>query len=131
MGLDRQMTSHVGTRSYRAPELILCEKDYGKPVDIWASGVIFGELLLMLEANESQSATRKNLFPGRFCFPLSPNKNAEKDEKGIPVPANNDMMDLIIDFVGSPNYDDLSFISDEKALTYCEKFKSRAPTDLR
>ena len=47
--LDRQLTSHVGTRYYRAPELILCEKDYGKPVDIWASGVIFGELLSMLE----------------------------------------------------------------------------------
>jgi hypothetical protein len=27
--LDRQLTSHVATRFYRAPELILMEKDYG------------------------------------------------------------------------------------------------------
>jgi hypothetical protein len=27
------------------------EKDYGKPVDIWACGVIFGELLQTLAEN--------------------------------------------------------------------------------
>ena len=125
MGLDRQMTSHVGTRFYRAPELILCEKDYGKPVDIWASGVIFGELLCMLEQNSPDFMSRKSLFPGRFCFPLSPNKNGEKDDKGIPIPANNDMMDLIFDMIGSPNSHDLSFITDQKALTYLAKFEKR------
>ena len=35
--MKRQLTSHVATRFYRAPELILMEKDYGKEVDIWAS----------------------------------------------------------------------------------------------
>jgi mitogen-activated protein kinase 1/3 len=39
------LTSHVATRHYRAPELILMEKDYGKAVDIWAAGVLFAELL--------------------------------------------------------------------------------------
>lgn len=49
--MKRQLTSHVATRFYRAPELILMEKDYGKEVDIWSVGVIFGELLNMLEGN--------------------------------------------------------------------------------
>ena len=123
MNLDRQMTSHVGTRYYRAPELILCEKDYGRPVDIWASGVIFGELLSMLEQNCPDFMMRKSLFPGKYCFPLSPNKNIEKDEKGIPIPQNNDMLDLIFNMIGTPNQQDLSFITDEKALAYLGKFK--------
>lgn len=42
---NRVLTSHVATRYYRAPELILMEKDYGKAVDIWSAGAIFGELL--------------------------------------------------------------------------------------
>ena len=46
--LKRQLTSHVATRYYRAPELILMEKDYGRPVDVWAAGVVFGELLMTI-----------------------------------------------------------------------------------
>ena len=33
----------MATRYYRAPELVLMEKDYGKPVDVWAAGVVFGD----------------------------------------------------------------------------------------
>jgi len=32
------LTSHVVTRWYRAPEVILLQKDYGPPMDIWALG---------------------------------------------------------------------------------------------
>ena len=106
------MTSHVGTRFYRAPELILCEKDYGKPVDIWAVGVIFGELLSMLEENCADKTERKSLFPGKFCFPLSPNPKAEKDDYGIPIPQDNDMLDYIFNMIGTPGESDLSFITD-------------------
>lgn len=38
------ITNYVATRWYRAPELILTRKNYGKPVDIWAVGCIFAEL---------------------------------------------------------------------------------------
>ena len=86
--LDRQLTSHVATRFYRAPELILMEKDYGKPVDIWSAGVIFGELLHTLEENSEQKNKGRCLFPGKYCFPLSPNRKAKLDEDGIPE--NND-----------------------------------------
>lgn len=41
----RELTSHVATRGYRAPELILLEKDYNTAVDIWSAGCVFAELL--------------------------------------------------------------------------------------
>jgi len=39
------LTSHVVTRWYWAPELILIEKNYNNKIDIWSLGCILGELL--------------------------------------------------------------------------------------
>ena len=64
--MKRQLTGHVVTRWYRAPELILMEKDYGPAIDIWAVGCIFAEILGMTQSE------RGPLFPGQSCFPLSP-----------------------------------------------------------
>lgn len=129
--LNRQLTSHVATRFYRAPELILMEKDYGKEVDIWATGVIFGELLYTLEANCPNFENRKCLFPGKYCFPLSPNKNADIDEIGIPLTQKSDQLQLIFDMVGSPTREDMSFVTDEKAIKYLERFRNKHPVNLR
>eukprot|EP00929_Paragymnodinium_shiwhaense_P034241 TRINITY_DN18658_c0_g1_i1.p1 TRINITY_DN18658_c0_g1~~TRINITY_DN18658_c0_g1_i1.p1 ORF type:complete len:817 (-),score=115.53 TRINITY_DN18658_c0_g1_i1:184-2634(-) len=38
-------TEYVGTRWYRAPECLLRDSAYSTPVDVWASGLIFAELL--------------------------------------------------------------------------------------
>lgn len=38
------ITNYVATRWYRAPELIIRESRYGRPVDMWAVGCILGEL---------------------------------------------------------------------------------------
>ena len=120
--LNRQLTSHVATRFYRSPELILMEKDYGKEVDIWAAGVIFGELLYSLEPNCPNFDKRRCLFPGKFCFPLSPNKDAEIDEIGIPLSMKKDQLDLIFNMIGTPDDADLSFITDDKAIKYLKRF---------
>jgi cell division cycle 2-like protein len=40
-----KMTQLVVTLWYRAPELLLGTEQYGKPVDMWSIGCIFGELL--------------------------------------------------------------------------------------
>ena len=45
--MKRELTGHVVTRWYRAPEIILLEKDYGPAIDIWSVGCIFAELLGM------------------------------------------------------------------------------------
>lgn len=47
--MKRELTGHVVTRWYRAPELILLEKDYGPGIDIWSVGCIFAELLSMMK----------------------------------------------------------------------------------
>lgn len=72
--MKREMTGHVVTRWYRAPELILLEKDYGEAIDVWALGCIFAELLTMMKENVSNHTERHALFPGKSCFPLSPEK---------------------------------------------------------
>ncbi|CAJ1951741.1 unnamed protein product [Sphenostylis stenocarpa] len=47
------LTSCVGTRWFRAPELLYGSTDYGLEVDLWSLGCVFAELL-----------TSKPLFPG-------------------------------------------------------------------
>lgn len=47
-------TPVVVTLWYRAPELLLCTKEYSTPIDMWSVGCIFAELLLM-----------NALFPGK------------------------------------------------------------------
>jgi mitogen-activated protein kinase 1/3 len=54
----------VVTRWYRAPELILLDKEYGTPIDVWSVGCILAELLSMMRTNVSQYQDRKALFPG-------------------------------------------------------------------
>lgn len=41
---DGILTDYVATRWYRAPELLLGSKNYGKEVDLWAIGCIMGEI---------------------------------------------------------------------------------------
>lgn len=38
-------TDYVATRWYRAPELLVGDTQYGPPVDVWAVGCVFAELL--------------------------------------------------------------------------------------
>lgn len=76
--MKRELTGHVVTRWYRAPEIILLEKDYGPAIDIWAVGCIFAELMGMMKENSPTFMDRKALFPGRSCFPLSPAKEPTK-----------------------------------------------------
>ncbi|KAB0392875.1 hypothetical protein E2I00_009672, partial [Balaenoptera physalus] len=38
-------TDYVATRWYRSPELLVGDMQYGPPVDVWAIGCVFAELL--------------------------------------------------------------------------------------
>ena len=83
--MKRQLTGHVVTRWYRAPEIILLEKDYGPAIDMWSVGCIFAELLGMMKESAPTYLDRKPLFPGRSCFPLSPDRHARVQASGFPV----------------------------------------------
>eukprot|EP00741_Cyanophora_paradoxa_P010323 tig00020528_g9990.t1 len=52
-GQGAKYTDYVATRWYRAPELLVGDQQYGKPVDIWAIGCMFAEI-----------STGAPLFPG-------------------------------------------------------------------
>ena len=46
MGVSKIPFIHVYiVRWYRAPELVVGDTQYGPPVDVWAIGCVFGELL--------------------------------------------------------------------------------------
>lgn len=44
-GAGAHYTDYVATRWYRSPELLVGDTEYGKPVDVWAIGCIFAEIL--------------------------------------------------------------------------------------
>lgn len=44
-GPEDDYTDYVATRWYRAPELLVGDTQYGPPVDVWALGCVFAELL--------------------------------------------------------------------------------------
>jgi mitogen-activated protein kinase 1/3 len=39
------LTKYVVTRWYRAPEVVLCNKNYEESIDLWAVGCVFAELI--------------------------------------------------------------------------------------
>ena len=43
------LTEYVATKWYRAPELLVGDRQYGPKVDIWAMGCIFAELVRVLK----------------------------------------------------------------------------------
>eukprot|EP00116_Pleurobrachia_bachei_P003107 sb/3463369/ len=54
MSGEEEYTDYVATRWYRAPELLVGDTQYGPPVDVWAVGCVFSELL-----------TGQPLWPGK------------------------------------------------------------------
>lgn len=77
---SKQLTAHVVTRWYRAPEVILMNDFYSYSIDIWSAGCIFAELLSMMSENFPDFTSRNPLFPGSTCYKLSPRNGSEEDE---------------------------------------------------
>lgn len=127
--MKRELTGHVVTRWYRAPEIILLEKDYGPAIDMWAVGCIFAELLGMMKENAPTFMDRHPLFPGKSCFPLSPAKDPTEQRGGFPF-SSTDQLTMIFGVIGTPNEADKSFVTDAKALEYLESFIFTERADL-
>jgi len=85
----RQLTGHVVTRWYRAPEVILLEKEYSQALDVWSIGCVFAEILNMKRENASTYLDRGPLFPGKSCFPLSPDVSTSLRKGGYPSAEND------------------------------------------
>ncbi|CAN0340556.1 unnamed protein product, partial [Laminaria digitata] len=98
--LKRQLTKHVVTRWYRAPELILLQ-DYNNAVDVWSLGCILAELLSMQKESAPTSQERSALFPGKSCFPLSAEKPSSYSDR-------LDQLNVIFDVIGTPSREDIA-----------------------
>ena len=128
--MKRELTGHVVTRWYRAPEIILLEKDYGPAIDMWSIGCIFAELLGMMKTKSSTFMERKPLFPGKSCFPLSPAKDLTESRNGFPY-STNDQLAVIFNVIGTPSEEDISFVTDQKAIEYLKSFNYIGRIDLQ
>jgi mitogen-activated protein kinase 1/3 len=125
----KELTGHVVTRWYRAPELILLEREYTKSIDVWSLGCVIAELCGMLKENFSTFMDRSPLFPGNSCFPLSPDHHTKVRRAGFPS-SNSDQLNIIFEVIGTPDDQDLQLITDEKALVYIRSFGKREKKSL-
>lgn len=64
---------------------------------------------------------RRPLFPGKSCFPLSPDRHARIQANGFPV-AKDDQLAVIFEMLGTPSVDDMSYVTDQKAIGYLTSF---------
>eukprot|EP00828_Plagiopyla_frontata_P008002 TRINITY_DN13896_c0_g1_i1.p1 TRINITY_DN13896_c0_g1~~TRINITY_DN13896_c0_g1_i1.p1 ORF type:complete len:484 (-),score=71.73 TRINITY_DN13896_c0_g1_i1:72-1523(-) len=132
----RGLTKHVVTRWYRAPEIILVEKNYSEAIDIWSFGCIFAELQNTIKENVNDYKKRKALFPGNSCFPLSPkidksNTSEECKEKKEFPRQREDQLNLIFSIIGTPSEEEVDFVTDKNAVTYLQSFKERSKKNFR
>ncbi|EDL45532.1 mitogen-activated protein kinase 2, putative [Plasmodium vivax] len=125
--LKKQLTSHVVTRWYRAPELILLQENYTNSIDIWSTGCIFAELLNMLESHVNNPTNRFPLFPGSSCFPLSPDHNSKK----VHEKSNRDQLNIIFNVIGTPSEEDLKSIKKDDVIRYIKLFPPREGIDFK
>jgi mitogen-activated protein kinase 1/3 len=135
---ERELTPHVVTRYYRAPEVILLDRNYNKKIDIWAVGAIFWELLQMKKENVSSYYQRKAMFMGKSCMPLSPSKrkvrkkstnsSIKSDSSSTPKKSTNvtekDQMNTIIKVLGVPDEYDLSFLTKAKQKAFYSTYET-------
>ena len=78
-GRKRELSPYVTSRAFRAPEVILLEKEYDEKIDIWSAGCAVLELLNE-SLKTSSSPSQRHPFLGDSCYPLTPKF---KDDKHI------------------------------------------------
>jgi mitogen-activated protein kinase 1/3 len=114
----RSMSPHCVSRAYRAPEIILTEKDYWQAADLWSLGCIVLELIYCLDKyrpkhklNPSESV----VFASSSSYPLSPiQTDPKKKEQSIVQIDSDDLIIRILQVLGDPDEAELSFVSNNQ-----------------
>ncbi|TDH67261.1 hypothetical protein CCR75_002427 [Bremia lactucae] len=124
--IKRQLTEHVVTRWYRAPEIIFRDHDYSAAIDVWSVGCIFAELLSMQKSSVPSHYQREPLFPGVSCFPLSPGAGQ------VALPQDSrDQLNTILDVLGTMEEDDIAEIADPDVQFYLRSLPPRPKRNLQ
>jgi serine/threonine protein kinase len=99
--IKRQLTTHVVTRWYRSPELLVEAEDYSTGVDMWSAGCIMGELLQSLGIKHGGQRISP-IFPGR-------GSSASGDAGGV---ENDAQLAMILGTMGTPTREELAGYGD-------------------
>mmetsp|Transcript_21710 Transcript_21710/g.69922 ORF Transcript_21710/g.69922 Transcript_21710/m.69922 type:complete len:502 (+) Transcript_21710:17-1522(+) len=130
--MHRQLTHHVVTRWYRAPELILLEDAYTEAVDMWSVGCIFGELLLTVEQHTGRV---RPMFPGDGCYPLSDRRDysdSEDDEDLMEeLQQETHQLTRIFQVIGTPTEDEIERVQQHRFQRVLRRLPRKDPLDLR
>lgn len=107
-GRSHQLINYVVTRWYRAPELLLDQKDYSYSIDMWSVGCILGEML-----------ARRPIFRG----------NSSKDQLRLILSLIGKPKAKDVEFVDKPRYKEMLLKMQEKAAIPWEKIFHKAKPD--
>ena len=69
---NNRYTNRVVTLWYRPPELLLGERNYGPPVDLWGAGCIMAEMWTRSPIMQGASETHQLLLISQLCGTISP-----------------------------------------------------------
>jgi serine/threonine protein kinase len=108
-GTSHQLINYVVTRWYRAPELLLDQKNYGYAIDMWSVGCILGEML-----------ARRPLFRG----------NSSKDQLRLILSLIGKPAAKDVEFVDKPRYKEMLLKMQEKAAIPWEKIFHKAGPEV-
>jgi serine/threonine protein kinase len=118
-------TKILGTRYYRAPEILLFE-DYDYRIDVWGLGCIIWEVMAKVFAN-----IREPLFVGKYCETISPTDkeniaNNHQKPKMV-VLSEEDQLMAILKKLGRQMGEPFSFISNPNIRNFLAGQNAKMP----
>lgn len=84
----------------------------------------------MLKENAPTFMERSPLFPGSSCFPLSPGKGDTVKKGGFPH-SQSDQLNVIFSVLGTPDEEEMDFVTDAKAIEYLKSFMYKKRVDFK
>ena len=130
--LTKELTKHVVTRWYRAPEVILMNEFYSYSIDIWSVGCIFAELMSMMKENFPDPFSRVPLFPGKSCYPLSPGTAEVQNKQPKEEREKGDQLNIIFAVIGTPSPQENleEILESQESVDYVRRLPTRPREDL-
>lgn len=114
----RSISSHITSRWYRAPEVILLEKQYDQAIDMRGIGCVIFELIKFQNRSQDKesSSSNKALYPRQYCFPLTPKGQMED---------KTDQIQEILQLKDQLTELDTCFIQTSSGKKYVEKMQNK------
>jgi len=112
---------YVGSRYYRAPEIILLDESYSQGVDMWSLGCILYEMIYVstdYSNTKNFDAHDRYAFTGDSCYPLSPKNKLNKGHI-----SDKDQLVQILQYKELSDVD-LSFLANQEQMEYIDTISS-------